>query len=67
MQVPHPHNPWLEALRDFGVIAAADLAAMGAHEAIAKKYTQLPTFQPMAKEANLAVTKGLRGLAARLS
>ena len=65
MQVPHPHNPWLEALRDFGVIAAADLAAMGAHEAIAKKYTQLPTFQPMAKEANLAVTKGLRGLAAR--
>lgn len=65
MQVPHPHNPWLEAMRDFGVIAAADLAAMGAHEAIAKKYTQLPTFQPMAKEANLAVTKGLRGLAAR--
>lgn len=65
VQVPHPHNPWLEAMRDFGVIAAADLAAMGAHEAIAKKYTQLPTFQPMAKEANLAVTKGLRGLAAR--
>lgn len=65
MQVSHPHNPWLEALKDFGVIAAADLAAMGAHEAIAKKYTQLPTFQPMAKEANLAVTKGLRGLAAR--
>lgn len=60
-----PHNPWLEAMRDFGVIAAADLAAIGAHEAISKKYTNLPTFQPMAKEARLAVTKSLRGLAAR--
>lgn len=60
-----PHNPWLDAMRDFGVIAAADLAAIGAHEALAKKYTNLPTFQPMAKEANLAVTKSLRGLAAR--
>lgn len=60
-----PHNPWLDALRDFGVIAAADLAAIGAHEAISKKYTNLPTFQPMAKEAHLAVTKSLRGLAAR--
>lgn len=60
-----PHNPWLEAARDFGVIAAADLAAMGAHETLTKKYAQLPTFQPMAKEANLAVTKTLRGLSAR--
>lgn len=60
-----PHNPWLEAARDFGVIAAADLAAIGAHETLTKKYAHLPTFQPMAKEASLAVTKTLRGLSAR--
>jgi len=63
--VEHAHNPWLEAARDFGVIAAADLAAIGAHEHLAKKYSSLPTFQPMAKEAHLAVTRTIRGLASR--